>query len=189
MSLLSDLVHLRTTVEYIYSGPLLRNRPVSVIDDVVVKCSLGQLVRGNTNFRLDLLKELCRARHVEGYSRRNPLAKELSLQALLWSCNPNCNACSNGVFGHQVRWVPEHRIKREESGIWKVLTNSTLTDGPPTTHLRFFSLTGRTHPSPTSSSTERFNRSDRVLAHEQHASVLTLSRLLQTVIPYHRATD
>ncbi|SGZ15573.1 BQ5605_C029g10682 [Microbotryum silenes-dioicae] len=38
-----------------------------------------------------------RAHHVEGYSRRNPLAKELSLQALLWPCDPNCNACSNGI--------------------------------------------------------------------------------------------
>ncbi|SCZ99754.1 BZ3501_MvSof-1269-A2-R1_Chr12-2g03456 [Microbotryum saponariae] len=117
---------------------------------------------------MNLLKELCRAHHVEGYSRKNPLAKELFLQALLWSCDPNCNACSNGayaskpvdvlqtelneeaqknrenvsattskqtmhrrpplhpepeqeesVFGHNVRWVPEDDIKREESGIWK----------------------------------------------------------------------
>ncbi|SCZ91554.1 BZ3500_MvSof-1268-A1-R1_Chr1-2g01485 [Microbotryum saponariae] len=84
---------------------------------------------------MNLLKELCRAHHVEGYSRSNPLAKELFLQALLWSCDPNCNACSNGVFGHNVRWVPEHHIKREESGIWKILTNSTLrTDLRPPTY-------------------------------------------------------
>ncbi|SCZ88537.1 BZ3500_MvSof-1268-A1-R1_Chr2-1g04475 [Microbotryum saponariae] len=96
---------------------------------------------------MNLLKELCRAHHVEGYSRSNPFAKELFLQALLWSCDPNCNACSNGyvlrrqqaasprVFGHNVRWVPEHHIKREESGIWKILTNSTLrTDLRPPTY-------------------------------------------------------
>ncbi|SCZ96825.1 BZ3500_MvSof-1268-A1-R1_Chr4-1g06773 [Microbotryum saponariae] len=47
MSLLSDLVHLRTI----------------------------ELVRSSINFSMDLLKELCRAHHVEGYSRRNPLAK------------------------------------------------------------------------------------------------------------------
>ncbi|SCZ87324.1 BZ3500_MvSof-1268-A1-R1_Chr2-2g04790 [Microbotryum saponariae] len=166
MSLLFDLVHLRTIevtpqssnldnvlslawttsdsrrssrrtdqAQYIYSGPLLRNSPVSVLDDVVIKCSLGQLVRSNINFSIDLLKELCRAHHVEGYSRRNPLAKELFLQALLWQCDPHCNACSNGVFGHNVRWVPEDDMKREESGIWKVLTNSTLrTDLRPPTY-------------------------------------------------------
>ncbi|SGY29091.1 BQ5605_C002g01013 [Microbotryum silenes-dioicae] len=191
MSLLSDLVHLRTIevtpehlnlhnvlslasttsdsrrssrrtnqAQYVYSGPRLRNSPVSALDDVVVKYSLGQLVRSNLNFSMDLLKELCRVRHVEGYSRRNPLAKELFLQALLWQCDPHCNACSNGprfvlngmitsprlrlfcclvcserVFGHNVRWVPEVDMKREESGIWKVLTNSTLrTDLRPPTY-------------------------------------------------------
>ncbi|SCZ94964.1 BZ3500_MvSof-1268-A1-R1_Chr11-3g03509 [Microbotryum saponariae] len=147
--------------------------------------SLGRLVLSSIKFSMNLLKELCRAHHVEGYSRRNPLAKELFLQALLWSCDPNCNACSNGavayaskpvdvlqtelneeaqknrenvsattskqrmhrrpplgpepeqevpVFGHNVRWVPEDDIKREESGIWKV-TNSTLrTDLRPPTY-------------------------------------------------------
>ncbi|SGY55522.1 BQ5605_C006g04040 [Microbotryum silenes-dioicae] len=109
MSLLSDLVHLRTIEvsplqctapefrqRYVYSGPLLRNSPVSALDDVVDKCSLGQLVRSSINFSMDLL-ELFGAHHVEGYSRRNPLAEELSLQALLWSCDPHCNACSNGI--------------------------------------------------------------------------------------------
>ncbi|SGY23386.1 BQ5605_C019g08932 [Microbotryum silenes-dioicae] len=64
--------------QYVYSGPLLRNSPVSALDDVVVKCSLGQLMRSNINFSMDLLKELCRAHHVEGYSRRKPLVKDMS---------------------------------------------------------------------------------------------------------------
>ncbi|SCZ90189.1 BZ3500_MvSof-1268-A1-R1_Chr9g10745 [Microbotryum saponariae] len=194
--------------QYMYSGPLLRNSPVLAL-------------RIPYKFSMNLLKELCRAHHVEGYSRKNPLAKELFLQALLWSCDPNCNACSNGayaskpvdvlqtelneeaqknrenisattskqtmhrrpplhpepeqeepgkarsrlfcclvcserVFGHNVRWVPEDDIKREESGIWKVVTNSTLRTDLRPPDLQFFSLTGRTHPSPTASSTERF---------------------------------
>ncbi|SGY12393.1 BQ5605_C011g06491 [Microbotryum silenes-dioicae] len=48
---------------YVYSGPLLRNSPVSALDDVVDKCSLGQLVRSSINFSMDLLKELFRRAH------------------------------------------------------------------------------------------------------------------------------
>ncbi|SCZ88743.1 BZ3500_MvSof-1268-A1-R1_Chr2-1g04607 [Microbotryum saponariae] len=78
--------------QYVYSGPLLRNSAVSALDDVVVKCSLEQLVRSNINFSMDLVRELCRAHHVEGYSRRNPLVKDTS-----------SNACLNGyVFRRQV---------------------------------------------------------------------------------------
>ncbi|SGY20122.1 BQ5605_C017g08478 [Microbotryum silenes-dioicae] len=56
--------------QYVYSGPLLRNSPVSVLDDVVAKCSLGQLVRSSINFSMDLLKELFWAHYVEEYPRR-----------------------------------------------------------------------------------------------------------------------
>ncbi|SCZ92271.1 BZ3500_MvSof-1268-A1-R1_Chr5-2g07751 [Microbotryum saponariae] len=189
MSLLSDLVHLRT------------------IESWAARAQQHQLQHGSPEGALS-------GAHVEGYSSRNPLAKERFLRVLVWSCDPNCDACSNDltdeevqknrenvsatdykqtlhrlpplhpepeeeepgkvtshfapasdqfktehrsewndyftdacsrlfcclvcserVFGHKVRWVPEHDIKREESGIWKVLTNSTLrTDLRPPTY-------------------------------------------------------
>ncbi|SGY37915.1 BQ5605_C003g01915 [Microbotryum silenes-dioicae] len=73
MSLLSDLVHLRT------------------IKSWAARVQQHQLPHGPP----DGAFSPGAPRAVEGYSRRNPLAKELSLQAL-WSCDPNCNACSNG---------------------------------------------------------------------------------------------
>ncbi|SCV67619.1 BQ2448_5230 [Microbotryum intermedium] len=76
----------------VYSGRLQRNSSLSVLDEVFVRCSLGQLVvRSSINPSIDFLKALCRAHNVRGYSKTNPLAKELFLHALLWPCEHNCN--------------------------------------------------------------------------------------------------
>ncbi|SCV69283.1 BQ2448_2303 [Microbotryum intermedium] len=106
MSLLSDLVHL----------PAIEVAPrLTDVDDVIhlattttsdshqrtgtmflsYACSPGQLLRSSTNFSIDLLKALCRAHNVQGNSKTQLLAKEWFLHALLWSCEPNCKACSN----------------------------------------------------------------------------------------------
>ncbi|SCV68060.1 BQ2448_181 [Microbotryum intermedium] len=37
----------------------------------------------------------CRAHNVHGYSKTKPLPEEWFLHALTWSCELNCNACSN----------------------------------------------------------------------------------------------
>ncbi|SCV73579.1 BQ2448_7505 [Microbotryum intermedium] len=94
---LDDVMHLSTITtwgsrssrlkehaQYVYSGPLQPNS------------SLGQLVRSNVNFSIDLLNSLCRAHNVQGYSKPKPLLNSLFLNPLLWSCKSNCNACSNG---------------------------------------------------------------------------------------------
>ncbi|SCV72842.1 BQ2448_4379 [Microbotryum intermedium] len=62
---------------YIYCGPNdFTGLPLSVLDDVLVKCSLRQSVLSSIKLSVDHLLALCRTHGVEGYCARSR-AKEL----------------------------------------------------------------------------------------------------------------
>ncbi|SCV72412.1 BQ2448_3949 [Microbotryum intermedium] len=133
-------------VAYNYSRPKDDDEGLSVLDDVIVRCRLRQLVLSSINLSVKYLKALCRLNGIEGYSSRHMEAKELFLRLRLWTCDPVfrdpyqwneyftdanfpifcCVVCSERVFGHAVRWVPESHLRNDDLGILDVLTDARI---------------------------------------------------------------
>ncbi|SGY77087.1 BQ5605_C005g03554 [Microbotryum silenes-dioicae] len=112
-------------VQYTYHGPNRFVASHSLDDDLVIKCSLRQLVLSNVKLRLERLQIICQTHNLQGYSFRQSRARELFLRILLSSCTESCPACESGyIFKRSTandilvprrHCVPRHTVYRHKT--------------------------------------------------------------------------
>ncbi|SDA02817.1 BZ3500_MvSof-1268-A1-R1_Chr11-1g03171 [Microbotryum saponariae] len=85
-------------VQYAYYGPNRFGASQSLDDDLVIRCSLRQLVLSNVKLRLEQLQILCQTHNLQSYSLRRSRARELFLRIILSSCTESCPACESGYI-------------------------------------------------------------------------------------------